>query len=188
MELNSSCSKRHSTDYIRCMRLIQFDQSSKPGLKLQMGTMCTNWKSNGRRGALLHYRQNIEVPAFPVVWTSSAFPHVRRHLKFIKEMGNIFVHPDYDTTHMCVIHILGNISKWLCGYCVTPCDLVFSCIMRRTKQVWRYQRGNQKPQCEETHTIQWQEEHGQNDKKTMIYKTLHRHKKIVQHEPHKKGF
>ena len=44
MELNSSCSIRHSTDYIRCMRLIQFDQSSKPGLKLQMGTTCTNWK------------------------------------------------------------------------------------------------------------------------------------------------
>ena len=48
------------------------------------------------------------------------------------------------------------------------------------RKVWRYQRGDQKPEVKEGQTIQRPKEKGQ----TMTYKTLHRKPKIEQHERH----
>jgi hypothetical protein len=51
-------------------------------------------------------------------------------------------------------------------------------LQRYTKRkVWRYQRGNEKPEIE-GQTTQWQKEKGQ----TMICETLHRKLKIEQYE------
>jgi hypothetical protein len=39
---------------------------------------------------------------------------------------------------------------------------------RRSRQAWRHQRGNQKPQIEERHAMQWPKEKGQKNKQRYI--------------------